>query len=185
MKKLLLIFFSVFLSFSEIKLVQAKCSFNCPKFVKNEALVLWDKSSLDSKWCTPNLSPSVQKYSSVVKRYKYPYPENGFETFLVENAYTLNSAISNPKEFDFKKFKAQILDLATSNSFSKLDWTGRGGSPAFATAIVIKSVAYSYALIDEYEKFTEKEAQKVRDWVVGIEKNIAVPKNIIKKTITR
>ena len=41
---------------------------------------------------------------------KYPYPENGFEIFLVENAYTLNSAISNPKEFDFKKFKAQILD---------------------------------------------------------------------------
>ena len=172
MKKILLILSIVFFSVNKVNLVEAKCSFNCPKFVKNEALILWDKSSHDSRWCTPNLSPSVQKYSSVVKRYKYPYPENGFETFLVENAYTLNSAISNPKEFDFKKFKAQIIELATSNSFSKLDWTGRGGSPAFATAIVIKSVAYSYALIDEYEKFTEKEAQKVRDWVVGIEKNI-------------
>ena len=83
MKKILLISFSLFFSFNQIKLVQAKCSFNCPKFVINEALVLWDKSSHNSKWCTPNLSPSVQKYSSVVKRYKYPYPENGFEIFLV------------------------------------------------------------------------------------------------------
>lgn len=172
MKKISLILLFLFFSFTNINLVKAKCSFNCPKFVKNESLILWDKSSNETKWCTPNFSPSVQKYSSVVKRYKYPYPENGFETFLIENAYTINSAINNAEQFDFSKHKAQILELAKTNSFSKLDWAGRGASPAFATAIVIKSVAYSYALIDEYDKFTDKEAQIVRDWVLGIEKNI-------------
>ena len=66
MQKIFLILSIVFFSVNKVNLVEAKCSFNCPKFVKNESLVLWDKSSLDSKWCTPNLSPSVQKYSSVV-----------------------------------------------------------------------------------------------------------------------
>ena len=172
MKKLLLIFFSVFFSFNEIKLVQAKCSFNCPKFVKNESLTLWDKSSNDNKWCNPHISPSIKKYSTDVKRYKYPYPENGFEEFLVENASTINYAIINSDEFDFKTYKAQILELAKSNSFSQLNWAGKGASPSFATAIVIKSIAYSYALIDEYERFSEKEAKIIRDWVTGIEKNI-------------
>ena len=183
MKKILLILLSVFFSFNEINLVQAKCSFNCPKFVKNESLILWDKSSNDTKWCNPKFSPSIQKYSTVVKRYKYPYPENGFEIFLVENASTINFAISNPKQFDFKTHKAQILELAKSNSFSTLDWAGRGASPAFATAIVIKSVAYSYSLIDEYEKFSEKEAKIIRDWVTGIEKNIHKKENSLDHKI--
>ena len=173
MKIILLLLFIVFFSFNKVNLVEAKCSFNCPKFVKNKALVLWDKSSNDTKWCTPSRPPSVKKYSKSVTRYRYPHPENGFEIFLEENASIINFAISNPKQFDFKKYKSQILELATSNSFSNLDWARNGGgSPAFASALIIKSISYSYALIEQYERFTEKEAQIIRDWFLSVEKNI-------------
>ena len=105
MKKILLILLFVFFSFTNINLVKAKCSFNCPKFVKNESLILWDKSSNETKWCTPNISPSVQKYSSIVKRYKYPYPENGFETFLIENAYTISNG-------EYEIIEAEIIETS-------------------------------------------------------------------------
>lgn len=172
-KKLLFLWF-VFLSFFGIKLVEAKCTYNCPKVVKNDSLILWDKSPNedDVYWCSPQRSPSAKRYSTQVTRYKYPYPENGFETFLIENASIINSAIADADRFDFSKYKAQILELARSNSFSSLDWTGRGPSPAFATAMVIKSISYSYALIDKFENFTEEEGKIVRDWILGIEKNI-------------
>ena len=97
MKKVLLMLSIIFFSVNKVNLVEAKCSFNCPKFVKNEALVLWDKSSYDTKWCTPSRPPSVKKYSKSVTRHRTPHPENGFEIFLKENASTINFAISNPK----------------------------------------------------------------------------------------
>ena len=84
MKKVLLMLSIIFFSVNKVNLVEAKCSFNCPKFVKNEALVLWDKSSNDTKWCTPSRPPSVKKYSKSVTRHRYPHPENGFEIFSLK-----------------------------------------------------------------------------------------------------
>ena len=151
------------------------CSFNCTKQeVKpqlNPKLKLLDFSNADlficSQYQARPMKISTQKY---VTRYRYPYKEGNFELFLDGLAKQINWYVielsKDKRDMGLlSEMKENLIQAANSKAFTRLDWTGKGGGPQFATSLLIKSISYIYAILDAEKQLDDDDKTLLRSWV--------------------
>ena len=161
-----------------------------PKTINRDpSLIFWNPRP-DQFSCL--MSSSIPKINSnfdkTVKGYKYPMREKGASKFMTDNLNLVNIIIwyghkipedeKTKKRLDdaIKTLKTRVLNAAKENAFTKVKWGKGGSSPAFVTAVNVKSMAFVISALDSVNALNEKEFSKLDTWVYKMILNIAKTK---------
>ena len=134
-------------------------------------LRLWDTDNISAHNCR-NFAAAIgaEQFDQVIQGYKWPHASGGGAHYIEGNAKHLNAAAIG--RANDKKFAARILSAARSNAFTKLDFEGPGGSsPAFVSAIIVKSTAYAVSYLRSKNALNQSELTEIDVWVRRLIKN--------------
>ena len=161
-----------------------------PKIInRDQSLIFWnpkpDQFSCLMSSSTPKINSNFDK---TVRGYKYPMREKGASKFMTDNLNLVNIIIwysyKKPEDENTKKrlddaiksLKTRVLNAAKENAFTKVKWDKGGSSPAFVTAVNVKSMAFVLAALDSVNALNEKEFLKLDSWVYKMILNSAKSK---------
>lgn len=135
------------------------------------SLTLWTTSFANKGQCrgySKAISPQV--INKVIQGYKWPNTIGGGGEFIDQNTKHLNMSVSGPT--NDKSLLSRLLGAARSDALTKLDFESPGGgSPAFVSAIVVKSVAYSVSYLRTRSAITPTEVEEIDKWIQKLMKN--------------
>jgi len=158
-----------------LKLGLTVCLFAIPaKFAVAKDLQLLNLNNADKQVCYQSqMLPKVIETQRYITRYKYPYKEGNFELYLDGLIRQINwyagQLASDKKSLSFtiglENMKKNLITAAEKNAWTRLDWTGKGASPAFATSLLVRSISYTYAILDSEGQLSNKEKDLLNKWV--------------------
>ena len=161
------------------------------KINRDKSLIFWnprpDQFSCLMSSSTPKINSNFDK---TVKGYKYPMRKKGASKFMTDNLNLVNIIIwyggkkpedetsKNRLENAIKTLKLRVLNAAKKNAFTKVSWRkGKGGSsPAFVTAVNIKSMTFVMSALESMGALGEKEFSILDAWVYKMILNMAKTK---------
>jgi hypothetical protein len=132
---------------------------------------LWSTSDTNASACRSHIGTiGPQNFNQVVQGHKWPHtPGMGIE-FIDLNAKHINAAAIG--RANDKALANRLLTAARGGAFTKLDFEGPGGgSPAFASAIIVKSTAYIVAYLRSRNGLTAGELTQIDGWVRKVMRN--------------
>ncbi len=132
---------------------------------------LWSTTNASSSGCSSFSSTyGAEKFNTTVQGHKWPNTPGGGVEFISHSAAHLNAAARGRASDE--KLKARLLTASRGNAFTRLDFEGPGGSsPAFVSAIITKSVAYSVSYLRSRGKLSPDELREIDRWVGVLRKN--------------
>jgi hypothetical protein len=134
---------------------------------------------------TPKTNTNFDK---TVKGYKYPMRKKGASKFMTDNLNLVNIIIwyggkkpedeksKNRLKNAIKTLKLRVLNAAKKNAFTKVSWGKGGSSPAFVTAVNVKSMAFVMSALESMGALGEKEFLILDAWVYKMILNMAKTK---------
>lgn len=159
------------------------------KINRDKSLIFWnprpDQFSCLMSSSTPKINSNFDK---TVKGYKYPMRKKGASKFMTDNLNLVNIIIwyggkkpedeksKNRLENAIKTLKLRVLNAAKKNAFTKVSWGKGGSSPAFVTAVNVKSMAFVVSALESMGALDEKEFSILDAWVYKMILNMAKTK---------
>ena len=159
------------------------------KINRDKSLIFWnprpDQFSCLMSSSTPKINSNFDK---TVKGYKYPMRKKGASRFMTDNLNLVNIIIwyggkkpedeksKNRLENAIKTLKLRVLNAAKKNAFTKVSWGKGGSSPAFVTAVNVKSMAFVVSALESMGALDEKEFSILDAWVYKMILNMAKTK---------
>lgn len=141
-------------------------------------LKLLSTGKIDKKICTRfGLEPYGTDTIKIVREPRWPNQSGSAHQFIHKNAQHLAYALTTKKDTD-KEFVSRLLKAVDSNAYTVLDFeTVGGGSPAFLTAVLIKSISYSVSYLDSKQALTDAQRTTIFNWVKKLKGNVYARKN--------
>jgi hypothetical protein len=127
-------------------------------------------------------------FDKTVRGYKYPMRKKGASKFITDNLNLVNIIIwygskkpedektKSSLENAIKTLKSRVLNAAKKNAFTKVSFAKGGSSPAFVTAVNVKSMAFVLSALESTGTLTEKEFSILDAWVYKMILNMAKTK---------
>ena len=159
------------------------------KINRDQSLIFWnprpDQFSCLMSSSTPKINSNFDK---TVKGYKYPMRKKGASKFMTDNLNLVNIIIwyggkkpedeksKNRLENAIKTLKLRVLNAAKKNAFTKVSWGKGGSSPAFVTAVNVKSMAFVMSALESMGALSENEFSILDAWVYKMILNMAKTK---------
>ena len=159
------------------------------KINRDKSLIFWnprpDQFSCLMSSSTPKINSNFDK---TVKGYKYPMRKKGASKFMTDNLNLVNIIIwyggkkpedeksKNRLENAIKTLKLRVLNAAKKNAFTKVSWGKGGSSPAFVTAVNVKSMAFVMSALESMGALSENEFSILDAWVYKMILNMAKTK---------
>ena len=159
------------------------------KINRDQSLIFWnprpDQFSCLMSSSTPKTNSNFDK---TVRGYKYPMRKKGASKFMTDNLNLVNIIIwyggkkpedeksKNRLENAIKTLKLRVLNAAKKNAFTKVSWGKGGSSPAFVTAVNVKSMAFVMSALESMGALDEKEFSILDAWVYKMILNMAKTK---------
>ena len=159
------------------------------KINRDQSLIFWnprpDQFSCLMSSSTPKINSNFDK---TVKGYKYPMRKKGASRFMTDNLNLVNIIIwyggkkpedeksKNRLENAIKTLKLRVLNAAKKNAFTKVSWGKGGSSPAFVTAVNVKSMAFVMSALESMGALSENEFSILDAWVYKMILNMAKTK---------
>ncbi len=134
-----------------------------PNFAQTNSPSMFNYSS-SGKCRVVNVSQAP--YSKVLSRYVAGDPADRILEWF-------NTAISSAKvnQTQAKKLAAEMSKLAKGGAFTKLDWSGNGGSPAHWQTNILKNVAIAVNVLDHRNAWSGTQRRDVVEWGDTLWKN--------------
>jgi len=159
------------------------------KINRDQSLIFWaPKPDRFSCLMASSISKIESNFDKTVRGYKYPMREKGASKFMTDNLNLVNLIIwygyEKPKdqkskkilEEAIKKLKVRVLNAAKENAFTRVKWGKGGSSPAFVTAVNVKSMAFVISALDRMNALNKKEFSILDAWVYKMILNMAKTK---------
>jgi hypothetical protein len=159
------------------------------KINRDQSLIFWnprpDQFSCLMSSSTPKTNSNFDK---TVRGYKYPMRKKGASKFMTDNLNLVNIIIwygnkkpedeksKNRLENAIKTLKLRVLNAAKKNAFTKVSWGKGGSSPAFVTAVNVKSMAFVMSALESMGALSENEFSILDAWVYKMILNMAKTK---------
>ena len=159
------------------------------KINRDKSLIFWnpkpDQFSCLMSSSTPKINSNFDK---TVRGYKYPMRKKGASKFMTDNLNLVNIIIwyggkkpedeksKNRLENAIKTLKLRVLNAAKKNAFTKVSWGKGGSSPAFVTAVNVKSMAFVTSALESMGALSENEFSILDAWVYKMILNMAKTK---------
>lgn len=137
----------------------------------NSGLQLWTTAYRNTAACRSHSAPvGTETLSRSLQGHHYPHtPGMGIE-FLDRTAKHLNAAVLG--RANDRALADRLLSAARNEAFTRLDFQGPGGSsPAFVSAVVVESVAYSVSYLRSRNALTAGEVKEIDVWVRKLLRN--------------
>ena len=159
------------------------------KISRDQSLIFWNpKPDQFSCLMSSSISKINSNFDKTVRGYKYPMREKGASKFMTDNLNLVNIIVwygyKKPEDENTKKrldiaiksLKTRVLNAAKENAFTKVKWGKGGSSPAFVTAVNVKSMAYVISALDSVNALDKNEFSKLDTWVYKMILNMAKTK---------
>ena len=176
-------------SYMSIRGVEVTTYVPSKKINRDKSLKFWnprpDQFSCLMSSSTPKINSNFDK---TVRGYKYPMRKKGASKFMTDNLNLVNIIIwyggkkpedeksKNRLENAIKTLKLRVLNAAKKNAFTKVSWGKGGSSPAFVTAVNVKSMAFVMSALESMGALGEKEFSILDAWVYKMILNMAKTK---------
>ena len=134
----------------------------------DQNLKLWNTQYKNSSVCSYNYgrpwAPIAERtYNKDIKGYSWPHADSSAQQFIDFMQRDLNIAAVNGSADT--RIKRRLLQAASTNAFSKLDFESPGGpSPSFASALVALTSSFAYDYLITKGALTTAESKLIRVW---------------------
>ena len=161
-----------------------------PKIInRDQSLIFWNPRPDQFSCLMSSNAPKINSnFDKTVRGYKYPMRKKGASKFITDNLNLVNIIIwygsKKPEdektmsslENAIKSLKSRVLNAAKKNAFTKVSFAKGGSSPAFVTAVNVKSMAFVLSALESTGTLTEKEFSILDAWVYKMILNMAKTK---------
>ena len=161
-----------------------------PKIInRDQSLIFWNPRPDQFSCLMSSNAPKINSnFDKTVRGYKYPMRKKGASKFITDNLNLVNIIIwygsKKPEDEKTKKslenaiktLKSRVLNAAKKNAFTKVSWGKGGSSPAFVTAVNVKSMAFVMSALESMGALGEKEFSILDAWVYKMILNMAKTK---------
>ena len=142
-----------------------------PGLAESSTLRLWSTAHVSDSACLGHGGAyGPETYRKALRGFKYPYSRDSGIGFLDHTVRHINlAAIGRAND---TKLRDRLLDAARGSAFTRLDFEGPGGSsPAFVSALIVRSVAYAVAYLREHNALTSEQMKSIERWVKKMMRN--------------
>ena len=159
------------------------------KINRDKSLIFWNPRPDQFSCLMSSSTPKTNlNFDKTVRGYKYPMRKKGASKFMTDNLNLVNIIIwyggkkpedeksKNRLENAIKTLKLRVLNAAKKNAFTKVSWGKGGSSPAFVTAVNVKSMAFVVSALESMGALDEKEFSILDAWVYKMILNMAKTK---------
>lgn len=151
--------------------MSALSAMTLPGLAESNTLRLWSTAHVSESACLSHGGAyGPETHRKALQGFKYPYSRDSGIGFLDHTVQHINLAAIG--RADDTKLRDRLLNAARGAAFSRLDFEGPGGSsPAFVSALIVRSVAYAVAYLRKNNALTSEQMKSIERWVKKLMRN--------------